>query len=333
MVAIITATSLTSSFTPALAESGTAERTKKEAEIPICSRSLGTIAVRLDPQGKDWWTGENLASPDTVIKSFVKQSHCFTLVDRGAGMALADEERARATSGNLRAGSNIGRGQVKAADYILVPSLMSKNSNAGGSAIAALAGAFVPGIGGALLSGINLKSKTADVLLSLVDVRSGEEVGTQEGHAKKKDLSWGAGAGGFGTTGLGAVGAAGYTDTELGQIIMLAYLDAYTKLVAERGGVITNLPAATGSSASAASVPAAGSSVQAGSSPSQPSFSMIKPGHLYENPSPTSKVVRALKIHDTLYATGQPAVGIWISVTDDEGRAGWVSSHQVITEK
>ena len=36
--------------------------------------------------------------------------------------------------------------------------------------------------------------------------------------------------------GFAAAGASGYQNTEIGQIIVLAYLDAYKKLVAQLGG-------------------------------------------------------------------------------------------------
>ncbi len=74
----------------------------KVLEIPHCARSLGTVAVRIPQETQDWWSGQRLASPDTVVRAIVKQSGCFTLVDRGAAMQLADEERARAQQGALR---------------------------------------------------------------------------------------------------------------------------------------------------------------------------------------------------------------------------------------
>jgi hypothetical protein len=40
------------------------------------------------------------------------------------------------------------------------------------------------------------------------------------------------------------VGASGYQNTEIGQIIVLAYLDAYTKLVSQLGGLPDNAAAA-----------------------------------------------------------------------------------------
>jgi len=46
------------------------------------------------------------------------------------------------------------------------------------------------------VGGISLKSKTADVVLTLTDVRSTEQVALEQGHSKKTDLGWGAGGGG-----------------------------------------------------------------------------------------------------------------------------------------
>ena len=44
--------------------------------------------------------------------------------------------------------------------------------------------------------------------------------------------------------GLAAAGASGYQNTEIGQVIVLAYLDAYTKLVTQLGGLPANAAAA-----------------------------------------------------------------------------------------
>ena len=311
----------------ARAESGTAERARKEAQIPHCVRPLGAVAVRLPPDGKNWWSGENLASPDTVIKSFVKQSNCFTLVDRGAGMALAEQERALSANGTLRAGANIGKGQVKAADYILVPSLLSKNSRASGNGLGGLL-AFVPGVGlaaAAIASGISVNSKTADVSLSLIDVRSSEELATEEGHAKKKDVSWGAGGAGMGTTGLGAVGATGYADTEIGQLIMLAYLDAFTHVVAKQGGVLTTLPGDAAASAVQAVSSTPVRSTQPTQAAVQGSVTTTRATALHQTPGTKGKTLGSLPAGTILYPTGIKS-GVWTEVTDEAGAKGWVSS-------
>ena len=124
--------------TPALAESIKDKTDRKEADIPTCGRNLGTIAVR-EPD-HNWWSELNLSSPEALIKVFVRKSGCFTLVDRGKGFEMAQQERALASGGSLQQGSNIGAGQVKAADYILVPDIASKNADAGGVNIGGMLG-------------------------------------------------------------------------------------------------------------------------------------------------------------------------------------------------
>src|SRR5690242_1063194 len=96
---------------PASAESADAKIARKQAEIPHCTHKIGTLAV-YEPKN-NWWEGLGLESPEALIKVFVMQSGCFTLVDRGRGFDVAQQERALASSGDLRPGSNIGRGQVK----------------------------------------------------------------------------------------------------------------------------------------------------------------------------------------------------------------------------
>src|SRR5271154_3491677 len=198
-------------------------------QIPTCDKKIGTLAVT-EPQNQ-WWTALNLESPAALIKVFVSQSKCFTLVDRGKGLQAAQAERALAASGEERQGSNIGKGQMKAADYVLVPDIANQNRNSGGTNIGGVLGGFLPHGLGALVGGVSLKSKTADVVLTLTDVRSTEQVALEQGHAKKTDMGWmgGGGAGFFG--GFAAGGASGYANTEIGQVVTMAYLDAYTKLV------------------------------------------------------------------------------------------------------
>ncbi len=270
-------------------------------EIPTCEKKIGTLAVT-EPENR-WWLQYNLESPEALIKVFVSQSKCFTLLDRGKGLAAAEKERALAGSGEMRGGSNIGKGQMKAADYVLVPDLVTKNSNSGGRNIGGLVGGLLGGVAGAVAGGISLKSKTADVVLTLTDVRSTEQVALQEGHAKKTDLSWG-GAGGSGFFGgFAAAGASSYANTEIGQVVTMAYLDAYTKLVNEVKGMSLNAKADNVTQ----------------------SVTMAKPGKMYEAASIKSKKVRDLDPGMTLYPTGEKD-GLWCKVSDELGNEGWVPS-------
>src|SRR6266478_5255798 len=199
--------------------------------IPVCDKKIGTLAVT-EPQNQ-WWTALNLDSPAALIKVFVSQSKCFTLVDRGKGLQAAQAERALAASGEQRVGSNIGKGQMKAADYVLVPDIANQNRNSGGSNIGGMLGGLLPHGVGALVGGVSLKSKTADVVLTLTDVRSTEQVALEQGHSKKTDLGWMGGGGGGFFSGFAAGGASSYANSEIGQVVAAAYLDAYAKMVSD----------------------------------------------------------------------------------------------------
>src|SRR5579863_3596490 len=81
--------------TPAFAQQSIGSKTaQKEAEIPTCTHKIGALAVN-EPENK-WWVGLGLESPEALLKVFVQKSGCFTLVDRGAGFQMAQQERALA---------------------------------------------------------------------------------------------------------------------------------------------------------------------------------------------------------------------------------------------
>ena len=220
--------------------SGRNEQTGGMAQIPQCSHRLGTLAI-VEPD-KQWWRELNLGSPEAIIKVFVQQSGCFTMVNRGGAMRSRAMERAMAENGELQKGSNMGKGMVKAADYFLQPDIVTANQNSGGSGVGAAAGALGGLFGGwghavgAIAGGINVKKGEANVTLSLVNARMTEEEALTEGYFRKRDLSFAVGGGGGWWGGFAAAGGGGYENTEIGQIIVLAYLDAYKKLVTQLGG-------------------------------------------------------------------------------------------------
>jgi curli biogenesis system outer membrane secretion channel CsgG len=287
---------------PAMAKSAEALRDERSAEIPVCAKRLGALSV-VEPE-KDWWREQGLGSPEALIKVFVRKSNCFTLVDRGKGMQAAQTERTLSASGDLRGGSNVGQGQIKAADYVLVPDLVSSNNKAGGHAVGGLIGGLMGNRrAGAIVGGINTKKKTADVVLTLTDVRSSEEVAAVEGHAKKTDIGWGAHGSVFSMSGFGRAGATGYSNTEIGQVITLAYLQAYTNMVNQLGGLPENASAANASQA----------------------VTMTKPGRMYATPDTNGAVVKPLEPGIMLYPTGEKRDVLW-EVTDELGAKGWVSS-------
>ncbi|MBD2842154.1 CsgG/HfaB family protein [Erythrobacter rubeus] len=223
--------------------SGRQDQERGTAEIPQCSRNLGTIAI-VEPDNQ-WWRELSLGSPEAIMRIFVQRSGCFTLVNRGRSMRSRAMERALADQGELQDGSNLGRGQVKAADYFLQPDIVTTNSDSGGGGVGALVGGLLGRrVLGGLAGGINVKKKEANVTLSVVNARTTVEEALVEGYARKRDLRFRGGGGGGWWTGFGAVGASGYQNTEIGQVIVLAYLDAYSKLVYDLGGLPDDAAAA-----------------------------------------------------------------------------------------
>jgi hypothetical protein len=286
---------------PASAQRKSAQDQRKErmAEIPTCAKPIGSISVLEPEDATDWWTGQQLPAPSKLIKVFVSKSRCFTLVDRGAGLDAAQRERALGASGELRNRSNVGKGQMRAADYVMIPDLISANRNAGGNAIGGLIGGLVGGRAGAAIGGLNFQKKTADVVLTVTDVRSTEQVAMAEGSAKKTDIGWGAGGGLFGYS---AGGASGYANTEIGQVITLAYLEAYIGVVEQLGGLPDNASAAN----------------------AQQAVTVTKPARLFTTAKGT-KVVRSLDPGMMLYPTGNKEGMMW-EVEDELGNKGWISS-------
>jgi curli biogenesis system outer membrane secretion channel CsgG len=289
---------------PAAAQYGMDKKGPKNAatpELPHCDRPLGTAAIR-EPE-KQWWTELGLSSPESLLKLFAARSGCLRIVDRNGGLAMRNMEKDLAESGDLRRGSNIGKGQVAAADFFIVPDIANSNSNSGG-----VAGAFGSRLGGfgALAGGISTKKSEAQALITLVDARTTEQLYVAEGVAKKTDISFGVGGGGGGWGGFGAAAGGGYSNTEIGKVITAAYFNAFVDLVGymQRG-------APTGAQASA------NAGIQG--------YSVKQNLVLRKSASPSAASVRTFTPGDVVYPTGQKN-GIWWEVDDENGNRGWVSS-------
>ncbi len=309
--AVVTAIGLAASLiaaTPASAQYGMDKKQPKNAatpELPRCARPLGTAAVQ-EPENK-WWTELGLSNPEALLKLYASRSGCLRIVDRNAGLAMRSQEAALGASGDLRRGSNIGKGQVASADYFIIPDIANSDSNTGGAAIGAIAGSLLPGGFGALAGGLRTKKAQAHTLITLVDARTTEQVYVAEGVAQKTDISFSGGGGGFGTTGfLGAAGG-GYADTEIGKVISAAYFNAFIDLInyMQAGQV------ATGAQASA------NAGIQA--------YTVNQALVLRKAASPQAAQVRSFAPGDLVYPTGQKN-GIWWEVDDENGNRGWVSS-------
>lgn len=299
---------------PAFAQYGMDKKGPKNAatpELPHCDRVLGRAAIK-EPEVK-WWTQYGLGSPETLIKLFASRSGCLRIVDRQGGLAMRNEEAALGSGGDLRRGSNIGKGQVAGADFFIVPDLANSNTNSGGNSLGAVAGAFGRRLGGfgALAGGINTKKAEAQALITLVDARTTEQLYVAEGVSQKTDISFGAGGGGGGWSGFAAAAGGGYSNTDQGKVISAAYFNAFADLI---GYLQHNAP--TGEQVNKAA------GVQA--------YSVKQAMVMRKSPSPQAAQVRSFNPGDTVYPTGQKN-GIWWEVDDENGNRGWVSSTMIAT--
>jgi curli biogenesis system outer membrane secretion channel CsgG len=301
---------------PAAAQYGMDKKGPKNAatpELPKCDKPLGRAAIQ-EPE-RDWWTGLGLSNPETLIKLFASRSNCLRIVDRNGGLAMRNQEAAMGGSGDLRRGSNIGKGQVAGADFFIIPDLANTNSNSGGNALGAVAGAFGNRLGGlgAIAGSIRTKKSEAQALITLVDARSTEQLYVAEGVSQKTDVSFGAGGGGGGWSGFAAAAGGGYSNTDIGKVVTAAYFNAFIDLV----GYMQHA-APTGEQASQAA------GVQA--------YTVTQAVVMHKTPSPKGAQVRSFQAGDMVYPTGQKN-GIWWEVDDENGNRGWLTSTMITTRQ
>jgi curli biogenesis system outer membrane secretion channel CsgG len=272
-------------------------------DVPKCTRKLGTISVADgdDPSG---WTQFSLAPPSKLLKVLIQRSGCFNLVDRGTGLNAAQRERAIGGNLGLQRGSNVGQGQIKAADYVLVAEIQGANGNVSGSGVGGAIGGLVGGRLGGVLGGVRSRKLEANTIVSVTNVRTTETIATEEGYAAKNDIGFGGGAGlGFLGGAAGAVGG-GYENTDIGRIVTLSFIQAYSKLV-------TSLNLVGPGAAGTAEV-----------APTK-TFTTMGPVVMRKTAAAGGAAIRTLPPGSILYPTGNKN-GLWWEVADENDNVGWV---------
>jgi hypothetical protein len=282
-----------------------------------CDKPMGAMAV-VEPQSEYMMAFRryNLQSPVPLIRMMIQQSNCFIVVERGQGLRNMQQERALAGGGELREGSNIGGGQMVAADFILTPQIVFSENNAGGvgGAVGGILGRKAPVVG-AVAGG--LKFKEAQTTMLVADARSGVQVAAAEGSTKKADMRLGGAL--FGG-GMGAAGG-GYGNTNEGKIIAAAYMDNYNKVVSvvkndsslQRNVGTLKQEAASGGARKAGAVFNEGDTLA-------PKIANVK---LYAQPSETAKVIQTLARSDEMVVVGGEEKDGYIQVETGSGK-GWV---------
>ena len=302
-VVLLSATAV--SAAPRLAKPSSGQQLQQSTmnDVPRCTRKLGTVSVADgdDPSG---WTQFSLAPPSKLLKVMIQRSGCFNLVDRGTGLNAAERERAIGGGLGLQRGSNVGVGQIKAADYVLVAEIQGANSNVSGGGVGAVAGAFLPGPFGALAGGLRSKKAEANTIVSLTNVRTTETIATEDGYAAKNSMSFvaGGGVGWFGG-GAGAVGG-GYDNTDIGRMVTLSFIQAYSKLVTSLNLV------QPGSTGTAEATP-------------KKTFSAMGPVVMRKIAAAGGAAIRTLPPGAIVYPTGNKN-GLWWEVADENDNVGWV---------
>lgn len=279
-----------------------------------CEKPVGTLAV-VEPnsQAMSGFSRYGLESPTSLIRMYAQKSNCFVVVERGRGLQTMQGERQLANSGDLKQNSNVGGGQMEAADFYLTPDVIFSEGNSGGIG-AAVGGALGARTGGVVGGG--LKFKEAQTSLLLGDTRSGVQVASAEGKAKKADV--GAAVGGL----LGGLGVAvgGYTKTNEGKVIAASYLNNYNKIVKD----VRKDPRFKGMDASAVGKALGNQGTRAGAAFNEGDvvYPKIENVKLLSDASDKASVIATLKKSTELVFLGDEKDG-YLHVQGDPGE-GWV---------
>jgi hypothetical protein len=287
-----------------------------DSGLEHCDKPMGAVAV-VEPQNEVLvsLTRYRLSSPVGLIRMMIQQSNCFIVVERGAGMQNLLQERELAKAGETRQNSNLGGGQMVAADFVLTPSVVFSEGNAGGvgGAVGGIIGRRSPALGAV---GGGLKFKEAQTSMLLADSRSGVQVSAAEGSTRKADLRLG------GLLFGGGVGAAagGYGNTNEGKIIAAAFMDNYNKIVT----VVRNDPSLQRNVGTLKQEAAAGGSKKAGAVFNEGDVLVPKIGNvrLLAQPNEGGKVLATLGRSDELVVVGTEQDG-YINV-QSSAASGWV---------
>ena len=286
--------------------------------VEHCSKKLGVLAVAEPQQGWAYLSQYQLGSPAALLRMMVQNSGCFDVVERGVGMQNLKEERALAEGGELRGESNVGKGQMQAADFVMTPNIQVSSSDTGGVG-GAIGGALLGRFGlGGVAGGLKFKEASTSLLIS--DVRSSIQVASAEGKATKTDFD----IGGFGWVGVAGAAAGGYTKTPEGKVIAASLMDNYNNIVRQ----IRDNPSLIKTSSAAGDANAAGST-RAGTPVSAGAVMLAKINNVkvYSGPSRDCKVVGTVSKNDEMVASGEVKNG-FVQI-DSSNASGWVQQSLV----
>ncbi len=212
--------------TTATGSAGGAHTENVNPMLERCASPIGTLSVLEEDRNLySIISRYGMQSTVPVLRLLAQQSNCFVVVERGEGFRSMTTERKLEKAGELRKHSNFGKGQMVAADYTVVPTLVFNDNNTGGVG-GAIGGLF--GTVGATI-GSSLQFKEAQSMLTLVDNRSGVQVAVAEGSGSSMDV--GGLFGFFESVSSVGGGMGGYANTPEAKVIVAAMTDAFNNLI------------------------------------------------------------------------------------------------------
>ncbi len=286
--------------------------------VEKCAKNLGSMAVvEAQSSSLSSLNQYGLRSPLPLLRIYIQQSGCFSVVERGVAMQNLQQERALASQGQLRGGSNVGGAQMVAADFVMTPNVIfAADTGGGGGSLGGLG--RLGGLGG-LLGAVagGLKFKEASTSLIVADVRSGVQVAAAEGSAKKMDFAFGAVGWGW----AGWAGAGGYTSTPEGKLVASSLLDNYNNIVKEIRDKpsLINQTGGAGTQANAQAYGAASVILNAGDT-YKARLNNVK---VFANPEAGSAVLATLKKDEEIIISGKES-GDYLNADGSSFSNGWV---------
>lgn len=316
-----------------------------------CIEPVGSVSI-VDPQQAYWVN--NLPSPTRILSKVIDDSKCFTIVDRGIGFSALQRERELASEGGLTNSESITESKIRGADYILLPGIIIENANAGGNSLN-LAGSAHDLVGNSGEGSLSYQSKRkkAEVILTLMDVRSSEQILSMTGEAKVSDKQYSLLVSGKTIQAQGSGGMSGWGNTGMDEVLKDAYADAYKRMIAEVGNknLISRLDRNSGEVSGKAEKTVKKSITghfvsqvvnqqteanermmrlggklfgKKENNSADESFTLIRLAPLYQQPDVESSVVVELKKGLNVYSLGKEKNNM-IKVQNELGKMGWIA--------
>ena len=296
LLAACNQTTMGGGSTVSTGSAGAAGTQGASTDLRKCAEPIGTAAL-VESESRRYLEYD-LPSPTPMIRLMMQQSNCFKVVDRGAASDALKAERELAGQGELRKGSNMGGGQMAAADFLITPRVIFQDANSGGGG--GVVGSLLPGVAGAVAGGLSVQNMEAQTLLTLTNVRTSVQEAAAEGSASKSDI----GLGGIGFIGPVAGGAGAYESTDIGKIVTAAFMDAHNKLVQQLGATQPSSERAATSN-----------------------WHTVSALNLRSGPNTGAPVIETLRKGTSVTPTGKKR-GAWWQV-EANGNQGWVSSDYI----